>query len=122
MGMDNPQAVLEAITEDRAEIIRLGVEFDKARNALGDKEFEYEKACAKALTRFEVGRRELGEKLPAEDVRKAHTHGQIDKELKEFLEAKASVDSLDKLIRIRTAHLTSLQSELSYMTEELRRS
>ena len=120
--MDNPQQVLKAIEEDRAELIRLSGEYDKSRRELGKLEFDYEQAMATALVNFELGRREIGEKLPAEDVRRAHTHRRVDKEFKTYLEVKASVDSLEKLIRIRQAHMSSLQSELAFMTEELRRS
>lgn len=123
--MDNPQAVLVGIEEDRAELIRLGVEFDKARRELGMLEYEYEEASAQATVKFQADWRErYGEKtrLPAEDVRKAYANATVGKKWANFLRAKASVESLEKLIRIRQSHLSSLQSELSYMTEELRRS
>lgn len=123
--MDNPQAVLEAIDKDRAELIRLATEFDKARRELGALEFKYEEDMAKATVKFEVNYRErFGEKsrLPGEDIRKAHAHALVSASWANFLRGKASVESLEKLIRIRQSHLSSLQSELSYMTEELRRS
>lgn len=123
--MDNPQAVLDAIEKDRAELIRLAGEFDVARRTLGMLEYEFEKASAEALVKFEVDHRErFGEKarLPAEDIRKAYAHATISKAWANYLRGKAEVESLEKLIRIRQSHLSSLQSELSYMTEELRRS
>lgn len=123
--MDNPQAVLSAIDIDRAELIRLAGEFDTARRQLGMDEFEYEEAMAKAVVNFEVNHRErFGEKarLPAEDVRKAYAHATVAKPWAAYLRSRATVESLEKLIRIRQSHLSSLQSQLSYMTEELRRS
>lgn len=123
--MDNPQAVLEAIDQDRAELIRLVTEFDKARRELGMLEYDYEEAMAKATVNFQVQHRErFGDKarLPAEDVRKAYAHATVSKPWAGYLRGKASVEALEKLIRVRQSHLSSLQSELSYMTEELRRS
>jgi hypothetical protein len=123
--MDNPQAVLEAIDKDRAELIRLAGEFATARNELGMLEFQYEEDMAKATVKFEVSHRErFGEKtrLPGEDIRKAYAHATVSKSWAQYLRGKANVESLEKLIRIRQSHLSSLQSELSYMTEELRRS
>ena|SRR5580765_3426588 len=124
--MDNPQAVLEAIDTDRAELIRLAGEFDKARRGLGKAEYGYEKAQAKALVRYEVNYRErFGDKrLPGEDIRTAYIReiDSVSSAWAEYLGRKAEVESLEKVIRIRQSHLSSLQSELAYMTEELRRS
>lgn len=123
--MDNPQAVLDAIDKDRAELIRLATEYDKARRELGSLEFNYEEEKAKATVRFEVNHRErFGQnaRLPGEDIRRAHAHATIAKSWADFLRGKATVESLEKVIRIRQSHLSSLQSELGYMTEELRRS
>lgn len=123
--MDNPQAVLEAIDKDRAELIRLAGEFDQERRKLGMSEYEYEEAMAKATVNFEVQHRErFGEKarLPAEDVRKAYAHATVAKPWAAYLRNKAAVESLEKLIRVRQSHLSALQSTLNYMTEELRRS
>ena len=123
--MDNPQAVLEAIDLDRAELIRLATEYDKNRRELGLLEYEYEESMAKATVNYEVNYRErFGEKtrLPGEDIRKAYAHSTVSKSWAKYLSGKATVESLEKLIRIRQSHMSSLQSELSYMTEELRRS
>jgi hypothetical protein len=121
----SPAEILKGIHEDRAELLRLGVEFNKERRELGKKEFEFEKRRADALVTYEVNWRQLNpseKRLPAEDMRKAHSLGMIGKVWQDFLEAQATVEALDKLIRIRQAHLSSLQSELNYLTEELRNS
>lgn len=111
--------------EDRAELIRLGVEFSKERANLAKKEYAFEKAMAGSLVTYEVNWRQLNpseKRLPAEDMRKAHALGLIGKVWPEFLDAKASVDSLEKLIRVTGNHLTSLQSELNHLTEEMKNS
>lgn len=123
--MLTPEQVRKGIEDDRAELIRLGVEYDKERRALGKTEFEFEKSKASSLVTYEVNWRQLnpGEKrLPGEDLRKAHSMGLIGKVWQEYLTNKAAVESLEKLIRIRQSHMSSLQSELNYLTEELRNS
>lgn len=123
--MSDPHRILQAIEEDRSELIRLVGEFDKERRLLGMTEFKYEEAMAKSTVKFEVNHRErFGEKarLPAEDVRKAYAHATVAKPWADFLRSKAAVEALEKLIRVRQSHLSSLQSELNYLTEELRRS
>lgn len=121
----SPQQILKQITEDRAELLRLGVEYNKERRDKGKKEFDFEKAKASALVTYEVNYKQLNpteKRLPAEDMRKAHSLGMIGKVWQEFLEVEASVDALEKLIKLRMSHLSSLQSELNYLTEELRNS
>jgi len=121
--MLTPEQIRKDIDTDRAELIRLGVEFNKERRELGSKEFAFEKAMAGALVTYEVNWRQLNpteKRLPGEDVRKAHAMGLVGKAWPEYLNSKANVEALDKLIRIRQSHMSSLQSELNYMSEELR--
>ena len=122
--MKNPQEVLEGLEQDRAELVRLSSEYDTARRALGKIEYDYEKEMAKALVNFEVNHRErFGDKrLPGEDLRKAYAHGVMSDIWQQYLATRAQVDALERLIKIRQSHLSSLQSELNYMTEDLRRS
>lgn len=123
--MLTPEQVRKGMEEDRAELVRLGVEYSKERKNLAKKEYEFEKVMAGSLVTYEVNYRQLNpneKRLPAEDMRKAHALGLIGKAWPDYLDAKANVDSLEKLIRVTGNHLSSLQSELNHLTEELRNS
>lgn len=123
--MDSPETIRKRITEERAELIRLGVEYSKERKTKATKEYDFEKGKANSLVNYEVNWRQLNpteKRLPAEDMRKAHSLGMIGKVWPEYLNAEASLDALDKLIRVHSSVLSSLQSELNHLTEELRNS
>jgi hypothetical protein len=123
--MDSPEQIRKQIDSQRAELIRLGVEFNKERKRKATAEYEFEKSKANSLVTYEVNWRQLNpteKRLPAEDMRKAHSLGMIGKVWPEFLDAEATVDALEKLIRINSSVLSSLQSELNHLTEELRNS
>src|SRR3954466_3616171 len=104
--------------QTRAELIRLVVEYQKERPKLGKADMENEKALANALVLFvsNFRRENPGKQIPAEDVRKAYSHGLIGETWETLSEVQATVDVLKKQMDVNSSILSSYQSELNHLT------
>lgn len=122
--MQTPEQIRQEIEKSRAELIRLVVDYGKERPKLGKADMENEKALANALVLYvsNFRRENPGKQIPAEDVRKAYSHGLIGDTWEALSSAQATVDVIEKQIRVNSSILSSYQSELNYLTEELRNS
>lgn len=79
----------------------------------------YEQAIATELLKIYSESKDAGERLPAEDLRKAMAHSKVKGEVwASYLTAKAKVDAIDKWIKTRQSILSALQSELGQMRVE----
>lgn len=119
----NPQKLLEEI-EDCKTALRTGnEEYSAARYIRATTLQAYEKEVSKIYTSFlsPEWRTEHGlEKMPAEDMRKAMAHALIDETVwSAYLMAEATLDALDKQIKIEQTILTGIQSELQQLRVEL---
>jgi hypothetical protein len=115
-----PAHVLTDIQVVRGELRALGAQYTAARQALVRAEIAYEKAIAGAIIVLTSEYKKSGERLPAEDVRKALAHNAIDDEVwSTYLSTKAQVDSMEKLFKVHQSVLSGLQSELQMMKQEL---
>lgn len=122
--MKTPEQVRQEMEKLRAELIRLLVDYQKERPLLGKNDMENEKALANALVLYvsNFRRENPGKQIPAEDVRKAYSHGLIGDTWQALSESQATVDVIEKQIRVNSTILSSLQSELNHLTEELKNS
>lgn len=116
-----PHHVLSDIQAVRGALQELGSQYTAARRELVTAEIAYEKAIAGAIIVLTDKYKRDGERLPAEDVRKALAHNAIDDEVwSKYLEAKAKADSMERMFQVHRSVLSGLQSELNIMREELR--
>lgn len=122
MSTPNPDALLQEIESLKGELSELGKSYGEARHTRAAMEQAYEKAIAKVyLTLLDPSEREkMGlEKLPAEDMRKAIAHSQMDENTwSAYLMAEADMDSLDKMLRVKLAQLTGCQAQLNQLRAE----
>lgn len=118
----NPNALLQEIESLKEELSSLGSDYAQARRQKAAMEQAYEKEMAKVyMTLLDPQAREvLGlEKLPAEDMRKAIAHSQMDENTwSAYLMAEADMEICDKQIKVKTAILTGIQTELAHLRVE----
>jgi len=118
----NPNILLQEIESLKDELNSLGSEYASARRDAAAMEQAYEKEVAKIyITLLDPqGREKMGlEKLPAEDMRKAIAHSKMDENTwSAYLMSKADVEAVDKVIKVKTAILTGIQTELAHLRVE----
>jgi hypothetical protein len=118
----NPNALLQEIERLKHLLGELGSEYDEARHRQAAMEQAYEKAVAIIYLKLldPASRAQMGlEKLPAEDMRKAIAHSQMDEVTwSAYLMAEADVESLAKKIKITEAVLTGCQAQLNQLRVE----
>lgn len=118
----NPDALLQEIESLKQELSVLGDEYGVARRNKAAMEQAYEKAVAIIyITLLDpTSRAEMGlEKLPAEDMRKAIAHSKMDENTwSAYLMAEADMESFDKLLRVKQAILTGIQTQLAHIRME----
>jgi len=114
-----PGDVLGDIDRICTELEAAGDRYSEEREKLARHEMLYEQAVAVELLKIYEASKDSGERLPAEDLRKAMAHTKIKGETwASYLTAKARVDALDKWIKTRQSILSALQSELSQLRVE----
>lgn len=118
----NPNGLLQEIESLKSELTSLGNEYAHARRQKAAMEQAYEKEIAKVyMTLLDPeARGKLGlEKLPAEDMRKAIAHSQMDGNTwSAYLMSEADMEICDKKIKVTTAILTGCQAELNQLRVE----
>lgn len=118
----NPNALLQEIESLKEELSSLGNDYAQARRTKAAMEQAYEKEMAKVyMTLLDPeARKKLGlEKLPAEDMRKAIAHSQMDENTwSAYLMAEADMEIADKQIKIKSSVLTGIQTELAHLRVE----
>lgn len=119
----NPNALLQEIESLKSELSDLGNEYARARRTKAAVDQAYEKEMAKIYMTLLVPeeRAKMGlEKLPAEDMRKAIAHDKMDENTwSAYLMAEADMEICDKQIKVKTAILTGIQTELAHMRVEM---
>lgn len=114
-----PAALLLELSEEMRLLSEAADDFGRARRKLAVAQVQYERAMTEKLIELQAEYRNSGERLPGEEMRKAICHDRLDPELREqLLIAEAEVEALDKFIRVKTAVVSALQSELSFMRTE----
>jgi len=114
----NPAIVLEEIAQAREELKNYAAQYSVARKRAVKSELAYERAMAQEITRIY---NDTQPKPPAEDIRKAMAHDRLrEKEWENYLIDRAELDSLDRLLKTAAASLSSLQSELGQLRDELK--
>lgn len=122
-GNPDPNALLQEIESLKDELNLLGNEFASARRNAAAMEQEYEKEVAKIYITLlsPKGREEFGlDKLPAEDMRKAIAHSKMDENTwSAYLMSRADMEAADKMIKVKTAILTGIQTQLAHLRTEM---
>lgn len=123
MNNPDPNALLQEIESLKGELNSLGSEFGVARRNAAAMEQEYERSVAVIYIKLldPKQRESMGlEKLPAEDMRKAIAHSQMDQNTwSAYLMSRADMDALDKMIKVKTAILNGVQTELAHLRSEM---
>lgn len=119
MSDRNPGNVLDEIEKSRASLMSVGYTYTDVRRRHALAQLAYEKAMGKEYLKMLDEAKKSGNRVPAEDMRKAIAHSKIDEKLYEqFLLLSAEVEAADRLIRCEQANLSGLQSELSQLKVE----
>lgn len=119
--LSSPYELMSAIEADARGLDAGGRQLAKAIKQLGDLERDYEKAVQDALITLYHDAKERGDRLPAEDIRKALSHRQVPAPVYgAFLAKKAEVDALKAWTRTVESSLSARQSLLNALKAELR--
>jgi NTP pyrophosphatase (non-canonical NTP hydrolase) len=114
-----PATLLRELAEEMRELSEAADSYGRARRKLAQSQVNYERAMTEQLIALQSEYRTAGERLPGEEMRKAICHDRIEDELRDFLLiSEAEVEALDKFIRVKTAVVSALQSELSFLRTE----
>jgi hypothetical protein len=114
-----PAVLLAELAKEVTELSEASEGFGRARRTLARCQYVYEQAMAEKLIALRDETRESGERLPGEEMRRAICHSQMsDDERSNLLMSEAEVDALEKFIRVKTAVVSALQSELSFLRTE----
>lgn len=114
-----PAVLLRELAEEMRELSEAADQYGRARRKLALSQGNYERAMTEQLIALQAEYRNAGERLPGEEMRKAICHDRIDAELRDYLLiSEAEVEALDKFIRVKTAMVSALQSELSFLRTE----
>jgi hypothetical protein len=123
MNNPDPQALLLEIESLKGELNSLGDEFRQARQQKAVTEQAYEKSVAQIYMKLldPAQRSKMGlEKLPAEDMRKAIAHSEMDEnKWSAYLMSEADVESIGKLLKVKEAVLTGCQAQLNQLRVEM---
>lgn len=123
MNNPDPNALLQEIESLKESLNSLGDDFRSARRSKASMELAYEKAVAKVYIKLlnPTSRAQMGlEKLPAEDMRKAIAHSEMDAKVwSDYLMAEADVESIGKLLKVKEAVLTGCQAQLNQLRVEM---
>jgi hypothetical protein len=114
-----PASLLRELAEEMRELSEAAESFGQARRALARAKTLYEQRMTEKLIELQEEYRESGERLPGEEMRRAICHSRLDEdERANLLIGEAEVEALDKYIRVKTAVVSAIQSELSFMRTE----
>lgn len=114
-----PAEVLSEIGAVKEALRKKVREFSDASDALVDLEVRYEKERARIAVRLFNEAKEKGERIPAEDIRTAIAHSEIEDGLwSSYLKKKAEVEGIKKTIGVMQSVLSAAQSELQFMRLE----
>lgn len=115
----NPSKLLDEVEQARSQLVAMGEGYSISRRDLARKLLAYEKAIGREFLKMVDEAKKSGSRIPAEDIRKAIAHENIDDKIYEqYLVAVADVDIADRLFKIETANLSGLQSELQQLRVE----
>ena len=119
--LPSPGAVIAAIDEDARNLDTASKELYKAITKKADAERAYEQALRTQLITIFDESKSAGERMPAEDVRKALAHRKIDNKLwADYIVAVAKVEAMTARTRAITAAMNGRQSLLAALRDELR--
>ena len=118
-GDRTPAMLLSELGTEMRELQDSADSFSKARRILARCQYKYEQKMAERLIEIKDEYANSGERLPGEEMRRAICHSRMsDDERSNLLMSEAEVDALEKMIRVRTAVVSALQSELSFLRTE----
>lgn len=117
----NPALVLKEIETSRGNLREYGKGYSIDRRKLAAAEVEYERTMAREVLSLFADYERDGKRPPGEELRRMVGHAKMEKSIwQDYLFAKANVDALDRLIKVESAILSALQSELGQMRDELK--
>jgi DNA-binding transcriptional regulator YiaG len=112
---------MSAIDADARSLDAAGRRLAQAIQKLSGLEMQYEQAVQEQLVTLHHESKESGERLPAEDIRRALAHRKVSREVYgAYLASRAEVDALRAWCRATEASLSAKQSLLNAMKAELR--
>ena len=115
----DPASVMASIDADARALDVAGRELGAAIKVLQGRELAYEEVHQKTLLAIYHEHKESGERLPAEELRRALAHQRMDRHIyAHFLEAKAQVNALQAYIGTLKASVSARQSLLSALRTE----
>lgn len=121
MSLPAPAKIIAAIDQDAASLDEASKLLYSAILERSEATRSYEMAMGKALIALRDEYKQSGERMPAEDLRKAIAHSRIpDKTYATYLTSTAKVDAMTARTRAITAAMNGRQSVLSALKEELR--
>lgn len=121
MTLPAPAQVMAAINTDAANLDTASKELFRAIEERGEAQAAYDHALNAELIRIRDEAHRLGERLPAEDLRKAIAHGKIDRSVyADFLTATAKVEAMKARTRAISDAMSGRQSLLAAMRDEAR--
>ena len=120
-ALPSPGAVINAIDEDAKALDTASKELYKAITNKAEKEQAYDQAFQTQLITIFNDCKTRGERMPAEDVRKALAHKEIPhKVYADYIIAVAQVEAMTARTRAITAAMNGRQSLLAALRDELR--
>jgi hypothetical protein len=115
----NPPTLLAKLDADAAALDVAGKELAHAIGDAAKAAANYERAMQSALLELRDEHAKSGERMPAEDLRRAMAHQRIDRKLYgEHLTAQARVEGGKAYLRALTAAVSARQSVLSALRAE----
>lgn len=118
--MRNPAIVMQEMATLTNQMVQQRDQYYVTRYEQAQAEIAYDQAMTEQNVLLYHQCKESGDRLPAEDMRKALAHKAIDPAVyAAHLSKKAKAEAMDKAIKINQSILSALQSELSQMRVEL---
>lgn len=119
MSDRTPYMVLDDMARCMAEMDRDRAEYRDALTRQASAKLAYEREMARQIVGIVNDHRSRGDRLPAEDVRKALALDSVDAQYAALLSSEADVEGLKRSIAVRQSVLSGLQSELAQMRLEV---